>query len=202
MGKEASLASPITAGLGAVTSVVGSVMDYKKKKKAENALNNLQTPELVNAFKDQQASTLGSDLQKQESGRNSSTAINALRGGGTRAIIGGIGAVEDNTNKVNAEIGANLDSQQKDINMNIANDNVNIRNMKESRYKDDVAGLSSQINAADDGMKQGIGNAINMATTAASAYDSARDKAKGRGNDVFSSKSPKISNVLNLKGGK
>lgn len=192
------MASPITAGLGVAGSIVGSVMDYKKKKKAEDALNNLQTPELVNAFKDQQVSTLGSDLQKQESGRNSATAINALRGGGARAIIGGIGAVEDNTNKVNAEIGANLDMQKKDINMNIANDNVNIRGMKEQRYQNDVAGLSSQINAANDDMKQGIGNAINGATTAASAYDSARDKAKGRGNGVFSSKAPKVSNVLKL----
>lgn len=174
------MASPITAGVGAVGSIVGSVMDYKKKKKAEDALNDLQTPELVNAFKDQQVSTLGSDLQKQESGKNSATAINALRGGGARAIIGGIGAVEDNANKVNAEIGANLDMQKKDINMNIANDNVNIRNLKEQRYQSDVAGLSSQINAANDGVQQGIGNAINGATTAASAYDAARNKKKGK----------------------
>lgn len=191
-------AAAITSGLGTGLSIYQAIDANGKKKKAQNALNDLQTPELVNAFKDQTVSTLGSDLQKQESGRNSATAINALRGGGTRAIIGGIGAVEDNTNKVNAEIGANLDMQKKDINMNIANDNVNIRNLKEQRYQSDVAGLSSQINAANDGVQQGIGNAINGATTAASAYDSARDKAKGRGNGVFSSKAPKISNVLKL----
>ena len=68
--------------------------------------------------------------------------------------------------------------------------------MKESRYQSDVAGLSSQINAANDGMKQGISNAINGATSAASSYDSARDKAKGRGNGVFSKANPTFSNQL------
>jgi hypothetical protein len=180
MGKEASLASPITAGLGAGLSIYSAIKAGSDKKKARKALENLQTPELVNAFKDQQVSTLGSDLRKQESGRTAASSIDALRGAGARGIIGGIGAVQDNNNRVNAEIGANLDEQQKNIDANKAQDDVNIRGIKENRYQSDVAGLSSQINSANDGIKQGIGNAINGATTAASAYDVARDKKKGR----------------------
>lgn len=180
MGKEASLASPITAGLGAGLSIYQAIKAGSDKKKAKKALEALPVPELTNAFKNQQVSTLGADSMKQEAGRNTASSIDALRGGGTRAIIGGIGQVQANNNKVNADIAANLDEQQKNINMNVAQDDVNIRGLKENRYNNDVSALSSQINTAQDAKMQGIGNAINGATTAASAYDVARDKAKGR----------------------
>lgn len=174
------MATPITAGLGAGLGVYQAIKADSDKKKAKKALEALPIPELNNSYKDMQVSTLGSDIQRQEAGRNTATAVSALQGGGARAIIGGIGKVQANNNAVNAGIGANLDEQQKDINMNIAQDDANIRNMKENRYNNDVSALSSQINTAQDAKMQGIGNAINGATTAASSYDVARDKKKGR----------------------
>jgi hypothetical protein len=145
-------------------------------------LEALKTPDLVNAFKDQQVSTLGANVQRNEASRNSSTAIDALRGGGTRAIIGGIGAVQDNNNKVNADIGANLDEQQKAINVNKAQDDVNIRNMVESRYQDDVLGLSSQINSAEDSKQKNIANAFQgLYGASQGGFGGAKDKKNTKG---------------------
>jgi hypothetical protein len=161
---------------GAATSAYSAYDASQKKKSAQKALNNLQTPELVNSFKDQQVSTLGSDLRKQEASRTTASSIDALRGAGARGIIGGIGAVQDNNNKMNAEIGANLDEQQKNINNNIAQDNLNIRGINEGRFQDKVTGLSSQINSAENAKQQGIGNTINGLTTAGSEYNAYKDK--------------------------
>lgn len=164
MGAEAAAASAVkdkvegVVGMG--MGVVQAIQARKREKKAQKALENLPIPELNNAFKNQQVSTIGADLRKQEAGRNSASAIGALRGGGARAIIGGIGKVQANNNQVNAEIGANLDEQQKDINMNIAQDETNLRGYKEDRYRSDVSALSSQLNSAINDKKQGIGNAI------------------------------------------
>lgn len=157
MGNAASIA---TSALGTGYSIYSAFESNSRKKSAQNALNNLKSPELTNAFKDQQVSTLGSDLRRQEAGRNTASSIDALKGGGARAIIGGIGQVQANNNQVNAEIGANLDQQQKDINMNKAQDDINIRNIKENRYNNDVNSLSSQINSASDSENQSIANAF------------------------------------------
>lgn len=171
-------ASAITGGLGVGLSAYQAIKAGNDKKSAQRALNGLATPELVNAFKNQQVSTLGADLRKTEAGRNTASAIDAARSGGARTIIGSLGQIQDNNNKVNSEIGANLDEQQKAIDANKAQDDVNIRNTKEQRYNNDVSALSSQINSANDGIQQGIGNAINGATTVGSELGAKSKLAK------------------------
>lgn len=189
-------ASAITGGLGVGLSAYQAIKAGNDKKSAQRALNGLATPELVNAFKNQQVSTLGADLRKTEAGRNTASAIDAARSGGARTIIGSLGQIQDNNNKVNSEIGANLDEQQKAIDANKAQDDVNIRNTKEQRYNNDVSALSSQINSANDGIQQGIGNAINGATTVGSSLGA---KTSGTTNLKTVSKTKLDTNPLNLK---
>jgi hypothetical protein len=86
--------------------------------------------------------------------------MDAVRGGGARAIIGTVGKIQENNNAVNAEIGANLDEQQKDIDKLKAEDNRRIQGVNEKRYQDDVAGLSSQIDSANDSKNQSIANTV------------------------------------------
>lgn len=172
------MASPISAGLGAGLSIYNAISEGNKKRSAQRALEGLATPELTNVAENLQVSTRGADLRTAEAGRNTATAVDALRGGGARAIIGGIGNVQANNNAVTAEIGANLDEQQKDIDRMIAEDNRRIQGVNEKRYESDVAGLSSQIDASQDAKNQSIanayqgvsdlGNSLNPAKTATS----------------------------------
>jgi len=100
---------------------------------------------------------LGADLQREEQARLASTQVGALQGAGVRGLIGGLGRVEAGNQMVNREIGAGLDMQQKQIDQMRAQDEANIRGMQEQREVSDIAGLSSQYNAGNAMMWQGIG---------------------------------------------
>ena len=156
----------VTALVGAGISAYSAIDAANKKKKAARALQNLPTPETSNVAENLTVSTRGADLRTEEAGRTSASAIDALRGSGARGIIGGVGAVQAQ-NAITAEsIGANLDEQQKNIDIMKANDEVRIQGVKEGRYQSDVAGLSSQINSAEDAKKQSIANTLSFAQSA------------------------------------
>ena len=170
------MASPITAGLGAGFSIYNAISEGNKKRSAQRALEGLTAPPVTNVAENLQVSTRGADLRTAEAGRNTATAVDALRSGGARALIGGIGNVQANNNAVTAEIGANLDEQQKDIDRMKAEDERRIQGVNEQRYQSDVAGLSSQIDSANDAKNQSIANAYQGISDAANSYDVARDK--------------------------
>lgn len=148
------------AAVGAGLSLYQTIDSAKKEKDARKALNNLQAPELNNTGDNLSPSTLGADILRNDQSRLAATEIDVLRGTGTRGIVGGIGQVNANTNRINEGIAANIDEQQKNIDLYKANDAQNIRGMKENRYNSDVEGLSSQYNSGQNGMYQGFGNII------------------------------------------
>lgn len=178
MGVATSLAV-----IGTGVSAYSAIDESKKKKNAQKALENLPTPDTSNVAENLQVSTRGADLRTQEAGRTSASAIDALRGSGARGIIGGVGAVQAQ-NAITAEsIGANLDEQQKNIDIMKANDEVRIQGVKEGRYQSDVAGLSSQINSAEDAKKQSIENTLSFAKSAGTAYKNRNIKSGTISND-------------------
>lgn len=164
-----------TALVGAGISAYSAYDSAQKKKKATRALENLATPETSNVAENLTVSTRGADIRKESAGRSSASAIDALRSSGTRGVIGGVQKVVAENNAVSADIGANLDEQQKDIDRMKAGDNVRIQGVKEQRYQSDVAGLSSQIDSAEDTKRQGIANTIQGLGSAGQAYSEYRE---------------------------
>jgi hypothetical protein len=77
---------------------------------------------------------------------------------------------------VNREIAAGLDMQQKQIDQMYAQDEANIRGMQEQREVSDIAGLSSQYNAGNAMLWQGIGG---IAQTGMSAIGGGAFGGKG-----------------------
>lgn len=150
----------ISGGLSALGGAFQAIQGAKMARSAENELKMLKVPELKNVAEGMQVSTLGADLQKAEAGRNFATGVDALRSGGIRGIVGGLGAMTESQNKLNKEIAIDLDAQQWEIDKMYASDEANIRGMKEDRYKSSVAALSSQINAGRQEMMQGISGAL------------------------------------------
>lgn len=158
------------------TLAVGTTMSFIEKRKqkkaakiAAAAIANQKRPELTNVADGLQVSTRGADLEREEVARNSATSLDALSDAGTRALGVGVGRVAAVNADSNAKIGANLDEQQKSIDMIRAQDNASIRGMREQRSQADLAALSSQYNAAQQNGTQATANIIQGLGTAGNA---------------------------------
>jgi hypothetical protein len=145
------------AAVGAIAAGVQAIQGAKQKREAKQALENYNRQDLENVSEGLQVSTLGADLQREEQARLASSQVGALQGAGARGLLGGLGRVEAGNQMMNREISANLDAQQKQIDQMYAQDQSNIRGMQEQREVSDIAGLSSQYNAGNAMMWQGIG---------------------------------------------
>jgi len=152
--------SAVSAGLGVVNGLSQMISGAKEKNQARNALENYQRQQFENVQKDRTVSTLGSDLQREEAARLAATQVDALRGGGTHALVGGLGRVEAGNQRVNKQISADLDMQQKEIDAAIAQDQANIRGMQENRENADIAALSSQYQSGKQDQNTGMGNIV------------------------------------------
>jgi uncharacterized phage infection (PIP) family protein YhgE len=150
------MAAITSAAVAVAGGAYQAISSAKQARDAKDALNNLKTPELTNVAEGLQVSTLGSDLQREELGRQYSTGVDALRSGGIRGVIGGLGTLNTQQNLANRQIASDLDMQQKQIDQIRAQDEQRIQGVKEQRYQGDVAALSSQYNAGQQGLMQGI----------------------------------------------
>jgi hypothetical protein len=150
------MAAITSAAVAVAGGAFQAINGAKQAREAKNALQNLKIPEQTNVYKDLQVSTLGANLQKEQLGMQFSSGVDALRSGGIRGIVGGLGALNTQQNMANRQIGADLDMQQKQIDQLVAQDEARIQGVSENRYQADVAALSSQYNAGQQSMMQGI----------------------------------------------
>lgn len=150
----------LSAGLGIGGGLFSTISGAIQTREAREALENYERQELQNMAEGLQVSTLGSDLAREEAGRLAMGQVDALQGGGQRALLGGLGRVEARNTDLNRQIGADLDMQQKQIDQQVMAENQRIRQMQEQRENADIAALSSQINTGNQNMMGGIGNVI------------------------------------------
>lgn len=172
------MAAITSAAIGAGLSIYSAIDAQQRRSEAENALRDLQPPELKNAAEGLQVSTLGAELQAREGARDFATGVDTLRSGGIRGVVGGLGALQQNRNYMNAQIGASLDQQKAEINRMIAQDNASIRSMQEQRYQGDVAALSSQYNAANQQFWSGLQGLGQSVSSGAQMYQSQQNFEK------------------------
>jgi hypothetical protein len=165
--------------IGGAASAYQAISGAEAAKSAQNALNNLPIPNLVNPFEDMQVSTLGADLQRQEAARLSATSVQALQGAGVRGVVGGVGAVQSQNQLMNQQIAADLDRQQKELDQARAAAQMNIQGMTEQRYRSDVAALSSQINQGNQMFQAGLGGIAQSAMGGLRAYGAANATSNG-----------------------
>jgi hypothetical protein len=147
----------ISGALGSNFGLYNTIVGARQARDAEKALENYERQELENIANGLSVSTLGADLLREENARVSASNVEALRGAGTRGIIGGSGRVGAETNRMNREIAADLDRQQRQIDEIGARDQAVIRNMQENREIGDISALSSQITAGQNQQQMGMG---------------------------------------------
>ena len=127
--------------VGLVGTLAEGITGATQRREALDLLKNYQRQELTNVAEGLGVSTLGADLRVREAQRSQAAAINALRGGGARTLIGGLPSVVRQGNVVAQQAAADLDRQQQEINRIRAQDEARIRNIQEAREIQDIAGL-------------------------------------------------------------
>ena len=187
----------IMAGVGALSSGLQALQGAKDKRRAEKALENYKRQELTNKAKDLTVSTRGADMQQEQQARLQAGQIDALAGAGTRGLIGGLGRVEAGSQQVSQQIGANIDQQQKDIDRQIMQEEINLRNMTEQRENADLAALSSQYNSGNQQMWSGFGGITQSAISGLGAIKAGQGVGKDK---VPGAKTEKVGGDIPVSG--
>lgn len=150
----------LAAGLGAsaIGGAAKTISAAKQKRDARRAARNFRRQELKNVFADQRISTLGAELARDEMARATATTVDALRAGGIRGVVGGVGQVQQKNNETARRIGADLDRQQVQLDRLTAQDDARIRAIQEQRDNMELAALQGQMDAANQQFYSGLGD--------------------------------------------
>jgi hypothetical protein len=192
----------IALGVAAAGSTAQAVSGAARASKAKKALENFQRQELRNVTEGMRVSTLGAQLQTQEAQRRFATGVEALRSGGVRGLVGGLGVMEQQQQDLQQQISADLDRQQAEIEQARAQDEANIRQMQEQRESSQIAGLGAELAAGRQQLNAGITGlgqtALSAATLglggAAGAASGLSDAAKAT--QVLSGIAPQAASIL------
>ena len=166
------LAMALSAGVSALGGLTKSIMGAKRAADARRALDQYQRQNLKNITEGMRVSTLGAELQTQEAQRRFATSVEALRAGGIRGVVGGLGQQEQQQQMLQQQISADLDKQQAQIEMMRAEDEARIRAIQEQRQTQEIAGLGTEMAIGKEQMFSGIGDIASTAMNAAATFTS------------------------------
>jgi hypothetical protein len=151
----------IAGGAALAKGISGAVQASKAKK----ALESFQRQELKNITEGMRVSTLGAELQTQEAQRRFATSVEALRSGGVRGLVGGLGQQEQLQQTQQQQIAADLDRQQQQIEMMRAQDEARIRAMQEEREGLEMGRIAGQQAAGRAQLSSAFGDIASIATS-------------------------------------
>jgi len=151
----------VAGGLALAKGISGAVQASKARK----ALENFQRQELKNITEGMRVSTLEAEQNTQEAQRRFDTSVDALRSAGVRGVVGGLGRQEMLAQDVQQKISADLDRQQREIEMMRAQDEARIRAMQEERDTFDIGRLAGQQAAGRAQLSSAIGDVAGLATS-------------------------------------
>ena len=178
--------SVATAAVGIAGGVSKFFEGQSMQRKAQELINNFEWQDLQNPYENQQVSTLGSDLQTEQANIATAGNVEALRGGGNRALVGGLGRVQAQSNDLNRQIAANLDQQQKQIDFAKSGQDVRNQDIMEKRQGDELAGYGAMLGAGQQAKFGGMTDILNTAGFAAqTGFGKGIDKGIG---DLFKGK--------------
>jgi hypothetical protein len=135
---------------------------------------------------------MGNQLKVDNASQRFSQNVDTLRSGGIRGVIGGLQSANDQAKQTDLEVAADYDKQENDIAQMAAEDDARIRSMQEQRYQNNVAALSSQVNAGKQQMWSGVQGALQGAASGVQMdmQQNQFDKMLKSGNQFSSSKNP------------
>ena len=173
------LIAAIGIGAAAAGGIAQTISGISRTNKAKKALAGFQRQRLTNITEGMRVSTMGAELQTQEAQRRFATSVDALRSGGVRGLVGGLGQVEQQQQFQQQQIAADLDQQQQQIEMMRAEDEGRIRGMVEARESSAIAGLGAELQNARQTTNAGISGIAGAGLAAFTAGVPAGGLAKG-----------------------
>ena len=146
-----------SAAVGAAGSIAQGIMGASQARKARKAIENYDRQDITNLREGLSVSTKGADLATDQLARTNATTVSALKAGGVRALMGGLPKVQKATIKQAAQIGADLDAQIQDVQMQEIKGAEDARAMIERREEADLAGLGQQMATGQQNLYGAIG---------------------------------------------
>ena len=168
----------ILGGLSAAGGIGKAISGASNSRRARNAIENFRMQDLDNPYEDLSVSTLSSDLQREESARATATQIDALQQTGARGVLGGTQYLQRENNRLNQQIGADLDRQRTQIDRAIAQDDARIRGIREQRDLSTLSGLGTQMNVGRQDMWSGLGDVSQAFMFGANNLESGRSNTQ------------------------
>lgn len=151
----------MASAIGGAISGFGKIKRGKAMEAAGQAgIDNFEWQDLSNPYKNLAPSTAGAEMRREEAARQSATSVNALRSGGVRGIVGGVGQVQAQNNLVNKDIAVGIDEQQKNLDMAAAGQDINNQSIMERRQENELAGYGNMVDVGMDMRNSGIGDLV------------------------------------------
>lgn len=159
----AAITGTVLAGISAATAIATTVDGISKSNKAKKSLDNLNTPELENPYREVSVSTLGSDLIKEEGQRATANILEGMQGGSARTMLSGLPQLASFTNNINQKAAYDIDTQMQKREYGIAGYEAQLNGVEESRYQGEIAGLGAMYNNGQQQMWNGIKGTLSAA---------------------------------------
>jgi len=157
-----------SAAVGAAGGISKMIGGGKQKRAAKRALRQFKRQQLRNVQEGRGISTRGAEVALEQNARQAATSLETLASGGIRGVVGGVGAVQEQSNKVAQQVGAGLDQQQVQLQREQAQDEARIRAMQEQRENQELNQMYAQLNAGEQNQAGGLGDIAQAGFGAAS----------------------------------
>lgn len=158
------MAAATSAIIGASVGILGAgkqIIDAEKQKsQAKRDLKAFQRQEFINPYEDIQVSTLQADQQTDANLSSTASSVDALRRGGTRAVLGGIPRVNESGILLQNMISQDLEKQDLARSYKIAQGEEDIRAMREQREQGALLGLGQQLQVGRQDSASGLTNLV------------------------------------------
>lgn len=141
-------------------------------EEAMEAMDNLNFQDLENVYKNIEISTMAQDMQREETARGVSTAIDAASKTGARGVVGSMQDILDYQSKSIQSIAAQLEEKRTRRDELIAADEARIREMRERRTEMESMALSNLYATGYAEKMKGVEGLVKTGAAAASSVPS------------------------------
>lgn len=172
----ATVLAASSAALNLGKGVHDIVQGGKRRREADEALENYQRQDLTNVYAGMSVPTRGAQLQTAGAYQSQAEQGYALSQTGARGVIGGSQTIADNTRESMARISAGLQESELRLQQMFTEDEARIRGIQEQREQQDITGLGAE---RASGYAQRDAGWSNLSSTLASSASLAQSMPSG-----------------------